>query len=75
MDLKPPFWPEDSPALLELLGPEEFERVVCPIDLARVQYGQWARRNEEIAEKVVERLARGSGWSDDDTEYVLGVFS
>jgi len=37
MDLKPPFWPEHYTALLELLGPEEFERVVCPIDLAWVQ--------------------------------------
>ncbi len=75
MDLKPPFWPEDYPALLELLGPEEFERVVCPIDLAWVQYDQWLRGNEVIAEKVTERLAKGSGWSDEDTDYVLGVFS
>jgi len=38
MDLKPPFWPEHYPDLLELLGPEEFERVVCPIDLASEQF-------------------------------------
>ena len=75
MDPKPPFWPEDYPVLLELLGEEEFERVVCPLELARVQYQQWLRGNEAMAEKVIERLARGSGWSDEDTEYVLGVFS
>ena len=75
MDLKPPFWPEDYPSLLELLGPEEFERVVCPLDLARVRYRQWERGNEMIADKVVERLAKGSGWSDEDTEHVLNPFS
>ena len=74
MELKPPHWPEEYPALLELLGPEEFERQVCPLDLARVQYQQWLRSNEVIADRVVERLAKGGGWSDEDTEYVLGVF-
>ena len=75
MSVKPPIHVDDYPALFELLGQEESERVVCPLELARVQYRQWELQNEEITEKVVERLARGSGWSDDDTDYVLGVFS
>ena len=28
---QPPFRPKDYPALLELLGPEEFERRVCSL--------------------------------------------
>lgn len=59
-DPKPPFHVDDYPALLGLLGPEDFERVVCPLDLARVRYRRWELRNELITELVVERLARGS---------------
>ena len=29
------------PALLELLGPEEFERRVCPLDVTRQRYWAW----------------------------------
>lgn len=32
---QPPFHPKDYADLLELLGPEEFERRVCPLDVAR----------------------------------------
>ena len=35
------FHPKDYPALLELLGSEEFERRVCPLDVARERWEQW----------------------------------
>ena len=38
---QPPFHTKDYPALLELLGPEEFERRVCPLEQARREYGNW----------------------------------
>ena len=42
---QPPFQPKDYPALLELLGQEEFERRVCQLDVARErwdqQYSRW----------------------------------
>ena len=31
---QPPFHPKDYPILLELLGSKEFERRVCPLNLA-----------------------------------------
>ena len=50
------FWPEDCPVLLGLLGPDEFERIVCPRDLARERYRRWQLRNELMVELVVEFL-------------------
>ena len=39
---QPLFHPKDYSALLELLGPEEFERRVCALDVARErEYGNW----------------------------------
>ena len=38
---QPPFHPKDYSALLELLGPEEFERRVCPLDVARERWQEW----------------------------------
>ena len=39
---QPPFRPQDYPKLLELLGPAEFERRVCPLDVAREGWrGGW----------------------------------
>ena len=40
---KPPFHPKDYPALLKLLGREEFERIVCSVDVARVRWVEWAQ--------------------------------
>ena len=37
----PPFYVADYPALLELLGPDEFERVVCPFYVARERRREW----------------------------------
>lgn len=41
---QPPFHPKDYPALLELLGREEFERRVCSLDVAHARYREWASR-------------------------------
>ena len=49
---QPPFHPKDYPALLELLGQEEFERQVCPLDVARERY----LREEEGVQ------AEGANW-------------
>ena len=38
---QPPFHPKDYTALLELLGPEEFEQRVCPLDVARERWRHW----------------------------------
>ncbi len=35
------FHPKDYPALLELLGQEEFERRVCQLDVARELWRRW----------------------------------
>ena len=64
MDLKPPFWPEDYPALLELLGPDEFKRAVCPLDLARERYRGYLEGRREgyalLEAYVTIQLAQGT---------------
>lgn len=41
---QPPFHPKDCLALLKLLGPEEFEQRVCPLDVARER---WRRERRD----------------------------
>ena len=48
--------------MLELLGPDEFERTVCPLNVAHEGYRRCLLRNERMEGLVVERLARAD-WS------------
>lgn len=36
--LQPPYHAADYPKLIDLLGVEEFERTVCPLNVARERY-------------------------------------
>ncbi len=38
-------------ALLELLGREEFERIVCPLDVARDRWRVWRNRHHQYNER------------------------
>ncbi len=54
---QPPFHPKDYPALLELLGPEEFERRVCPLDVARKRWRRW-----QGGQQVLVRTLTAGRW-------------
>ena len=44
---KPPHHIADYPVLFELLGPEEFERTVCPLDVARERFAGYREGRAE----------------------------
>ena len=62
--MHPPYAVADYPTLLALYGPEEFERTVCPLDIARERYRGYreGRRGGYVVLEayVLTCLARGS---------------
>ncbi len=49
----------DYPHLLDLLGPEEFERQVCPLEVARERYKGWMEGYRLLEACVCSILASG----------------